>query len=54
MITKTATMMVKKAPTTVSNLPQGISFSFMFLSTTALCWKKIIHGAIVVPMFAIM
>ncbi len=37
----------------VSNLPQGMSFSFMPLSTTALCWKKIIQGAIVVPMLAI-
>ena len=36
----------------VSNLPQGISFSFMPLSTTELCWKKIIQGAIVVPMLA--
>ena len=53
MITKTATTMVKRAPITVSNFPHGISFSFISLSTTALCWKKIIHGAMVVPMFAI-
>jgi hypothetical protein len=30
-----------------------MSFSRIPLSTTALCWKKTIHGAIVVPMLAI-
>ena len=52
MITAAATMIVKIAPSAVSSLPHGISFSCMPLSTTELCWKKTIHGAIIIPMFA--
>src|ERR1035437_68414 len=47
-----ATMIVKNDPSAVSTFPHMISFSLTFLSTTALCWKKIIHGAIVVPILA--
>ena len=53
MTMNTATTTVMIEPSIVSNLPQGMSFSSMPLSTTALCWKNSIHGAIVVPMLAI-
>ncbi len=52
MMRKTATSTVNVDPIAVSSLLQGTSFSWTPLSTTALCWKKIIQGAIVVPMFA--
>src|SRR5271165_7157708 len=37
------------APSAVSNLPCGRSAAVNPLSTTALCWKKIIHGVTVAP-----
>ena len=52
MTMKIATTTVSAEPSRVSNFPQGISFSCMPLSTTALCWKNSIHGAMVVPMLA--
>ena len=51
-ITKAATSTVNNDPKKVSNFSQGISFSFTPLSTTALCWKNTIQGAMVVPRLA--
>ena len=53
MIRTMATTTVRKAPIAVSTFPNLMSFSFSPLSTTELCWKKSIHGAMVVPMLAI-
>ncbi len=52
MMMKTATEQVSSEPASVSHLPNFMSWTSSPLSTTALCWKKICHGAIVVPMFA--
>ncbi len=52
MMMNTATTTVTIEPSNVSNRPHGMSFSSIPLSTTALCWKNSIHGAIVVPMLA--
>ena len=43
---KIATTTVTTDPSSVSKRPQGMSFSSIPLSTTALCWKKSIQGAI--------
>ncbi len=40
------------APRSVSNRPALMSRGCMPLSTTALCWKKIIHGVTVAPISA--
>ena len=53
MTMNTATTTVKIEPSSVSKRPHGMSFSSMPLSTTALCWKNSIHGAMVVPILAI-
>ena len=50
---KTAIATVIIEPIKVSTLPILISFSSNPLSTTELCWKKSIHGAMVVPILAI-
>ena len=51
---KTATRHVRNEPAKVSILPYLISFMSRPLSTTALCWKKICQGVMVVPMLAMM
>ncbi len=52
MMMNAATMQVSSAPASVSHLPKRTSWMSRPLSTTELCWKKICHGVIVVPMFA--
>ncbi len=47
-----ATMQVTSEPAKVSTLPNLMSCRSRPLSTTALCWKKICHGVMVVPMLA--
>ena len=52
MMINAATAQVINEPKKVSNFPYLICFTSMPLSTTADCWKKICHGVMVVPMFA--
>src|ERR1700694_5411415 len=52
MTMNTATTTVMIEPSNWSKRPHGMSFSSIPLSTTALCWKNSIQGAIVVPMLA--
>ncbi len=52
MMMNTATPHVRIVPAIVSHLPKEMSLTSSPLSTTALCWKKICHGAMVVPMLA--
>ena len=52
MMINAATTHVTNEPKNVSILPALMSRTSMPLSTTADCWKKICHGVIVVPMFA--
>ena len=54
MIMNTATTQVTNEPKKVSILPKRMSRTSIPLSTTALCWKKICQGVMVVPMLAMM
>ena len=54
MMMNAATMQVISEPKKVSILPKRMSRTSMPLSTTALCWKKICQGVMVVPMLAMM
>ena len=54
MMMNAATTHVTNEPKKVSILPKLMSRTSMPLSTTALCWKKICQGVIVVPMLAMM
>ena len=54
MMINAATTQVTSEPKKVSILPKRMSRTSIPLFTTALCWKKICQGVMVVPMLAMM